>query len=37
VTEETLPEPFKLADGRTLYRQQMLTTSCLASLRRRPA
>ncbi len=29
LTEETLPEPFKLADGRTLYRQQMLTDELL--------
>jgi NAD+ diphosphatase len=29
LTEETLPEPFKLADGRTLYRQQMLPDELL--------
>lgn len=29
LTEETLPEPFKLADGRTLYRQQMLSEELL--------
>lgn len=29
LTEENLPEPFKLSDGRTLYRQQMLNDELL--------
>ncbi|MDO9417647.1 NAD(+) diphosphatase [Pararhizobium sp.] len=29
IAEEDLPEPFKLADGRTLYRQQMLPDEIL--------